>query len=87
MVSKLPSLGNLLPDMGIMLATAGSALAKLVNPFAGRGQFRWRSWSVGLANVGRWLAVCNDGPRKGEWRDDASSRVPRKASFADGRGS
>lgn len=26
---------------------------------AGRGQFRWRSWPVAVANVGRWLAFCN----------------------------
>lgn len=51
-------LGNVLPDMGILLAIVGSELAKLVNPSAGRGQFCWRTWSVGVANVGRWLAVC-----------------------------
>jgi hypothetical protein len=23
------------------------------------GQFRWRSWSVAVATVGRWLAFCH----------------------------
>lgn len=27
---------------------------------AGRGQFRWRSWSVAAANVGMWLAFCSE---------------------------
>jgi hypothetical protein len=49
-------LGNLLPDKGTLLATVGSALAKLVNLRAACGQFCWRSWSVVVANVGRWLA-------------------------------
>lgn len=58
MVSRLPALGSVIAEMGTLLATVGSALAKPVNPRAARGQFCWRSWSVVVAKVGRWLAVC-----------------------------
>ncbi len=40
-----------MPETGSSLATVGSLAA-------GHGQFRRRSWSIAVATVGRWLAVC-----------------------------
>ncbi len=58
MVSKLPALVSELPNVGSSLAKVGSDLATLVSFVAGRGQFRWRRWSVAVAKVVNWLAVC-----------------------------
>lgn len=58
MVSSLPALGSVLPEMGSALATVGSELARPGSLAAGHGQFRWRSWSVGVAKAGKWLAFC-----------------------------
>jgi len=57
-VSSLPSPGSVLPEVGSTLATAGSELAKVGSLAAGRGQVRWRSRSVAVAKVGKWLAFC-----------------------------
>jgi hypothetical protein len=57
-VSSLPALGSVLPEMGSALATVGSELARPGSLAAGHGQFRWRSWSVGVAKAGKWLAFC-----------------------------
>jgi len=37
----------------------GSSSAAVSSSAADHGQFRWRSWSIAVATVGRWLAFCN----------------------------
>jgi hypothetical protein len=58
-VSSLPSPVSVLPEVGSTLAKVGSELATVGSLVAGRGQFRWRRWSVAVAKVGKWLAFCS----------------------------
>jgi len=43
------------------MTEAVNVLATLGSLAAGRGQFRWRRWSVAVAVVGRRLAFCTSG--------------------------
>jgi hypothetical protein len=44
-----------------MKLAMGSSLATVGSLAASPGQFRWRSWSISVATVGRSLAFCNTG--------------------------
>ena len=47
-----------MPGKGNSSATVGSLAA-------GQGQFRGQSWSIAVANVGRWLAFCRKSSEAG----------------------
>jgi len=57
-VSKLLTLVSELPDLGNSLAKAVSDVATLDSFVGDSGHFCWRRWSVAVAKVVSWLAVC-----------------------------